>query len=45
MMKCSRKQASDPQNLKNCQRSFSRFLFEEAKTVEVEVLGVEAVEK
>ena len=39
-MKCWRKQAIDPQKLKNCQGSFFRFLF-----VEAEALGVEAEAK
>ena len=37
MIKCRRRQATDPQKLKNCQWSFSRFLL-----VEVEAIGVEA---
>ena len=32
MIKCRRRQATDPQ--KNCQQSFSRFLLLEAKAVE-----------
>ena len=40
MMKCRRRQATDPQKLKkNYQRSFSGFLLEEA---EAEAIGVEA---
>ena len=39
MMKCKRRQATDPQKLKSCQRSFSRFLLEET-----EAIGVEEVE-
>ena len=50
MMKCRRRQATDPQKLKkfkvkkvvNGQRSFSRFSLVEAETVEVEAIGVEA---
>ena len=38
MIKCRRRQATDPQKLKNCQRSFSRFLLVEA---EAEAIGVE----
>ena len=43
MMKC-RRQATDPQKLKNCQWSFSRFLLVETKTIGVEAKA-EAVEK
>ena len=39
MIKCRRRQATDSQKLKNCQRSFSRFLLVEA---EAEAIGVEA---
>ena len=43
MMKCRRRQATDPQKLKKkCQRSFSRFLLVEAEAVEAEAIGVEA---
>ena len=42
MMKCRRKQATDPQKLKNCQRSIFRFLLVEAEAVKAES---EAVEK
>ena len=43
MIKCRRRQATDPQKLKNCQRSFSRFLLveEEAVEAEAEAIGVE----
>ena len=37
MIKCRRRQATDPQKLKNCQQSFFRFLL-----VKAEVIGVEA---
>ena len=37
MIKCRRRQATKPQKLKNCQRSFFRFLL-----VEAEAIGVEA---
>ena len=40
MIKCRRRQATDPQKLKNCQQSFSRFLLVEAEAVEA--IGVEA---
>ena len=43
MMKCRRRQGTNPQKLKNCQRSFSRFLLMEA--VEAEAVEAEAVEK
>ena len=43
MIKCRRRQATDPQSLQNCQRLFFRFLLPEA--VEAEAIGVEAVEK
>ena len=39
MIKCRRRQATDPQKFKNCQQSFSRFLSVEA---EAEPIGVEA---
>ena len=39
MIKCRRRQATDPQKLKNCQGSFSRFLFVKAGA---EAIGVEA---
>ena len=44
MIKCRRRQATDPQKLKNCQWSFSRFLLVEAEAIDVEVeaIGVEA---
>ena len=42
MMKCRRRQATKPQKLKNCQRSFFRFLLVEAVAVEAEAIGVEA---
>ena len=45
MMKCTRRQATDPQKLKICQRSFSRFLSvaaEAVEAVEAEALDVEA---
>ena len=43
MIKCRRRQATDPQKFKkNCQRSFSRFLLVEAEAIGVEA---EAVEK
>ena len=42
MMKCRRRQGTDPQKLKNCQRSFSRFLSVAAEAVEAEALDVEA---
>ena len=47
MIKCRRRQATYPQKLKNCQRSFYGFLLVEAETVEAEAIGVktEAVEK
>ena len=45
MIKCRRRQATDPQKFKNCQRSFSRFLMVEAEAVEAEAeeeaIGVE----
>ena len=31
MIKCRSRQAADPQKLKNCQRSFSRFLLVETE--------------
>ena len=42
MMKCRRREATDPQKLKNSPRSFSRFLLVEAEAIGVEA---EAVEK
>ena len=47
MIKCRRRQATDPQKFKkNCQRSFFRFLLVEAEAkvigVEAEAIGVEA---
>ena len=43
MMKCRRRQATDPQKLKkNCQRSFFGFLLVEAEAIDVEA---EAFEK
>ena len=42
MIKCRRRQAIDPQKLKNSQRSFSRFLLVEAEAIGVEA---EALEK
>ena len=42
MIKCRRRQAIDPQELKNCQQLFFGFLLVEAET---EVIGVEAVDK
>ena len=41
MIKSRRRQATDPQKLKNAQRSFSVFLLVEA---EAKAIGVEAVE-
>ena len=38
MIKCKRRQATDPQKLKNCQRSFSCFLLVEAEAVKAEVV-------
>ena len=37
MKKCRRRQTTDLQKLKNCQRSFSQFV-----SVEAEVIGMEA---
>ena len=34
MIKCRRRQATDPQKLKNCQRSFSCFLLVEAEAAD-----------
>ena len=34
MIKCRRKQATDPQKLKNCKQSFSRFLLVDAKAID-----------
>ena len=45
MIKCRRRQATDPQKFKNCQRSFSRFLLMEAEAVEAIGVEAEAVEK
>ena len=43
MIKCRRRQATDPQKLKkNCQRSFFHFLLVEAEVVEAEAISVEA---
>ena len=44
MIKCRKRQAADPQKLKNCQLSFSRFLLVEAEAigVEAEAISVEA---
>ena len=42
MIKCRRRQATDPRKLKNSQRLFSRFLLVEAEAIGVEA---EAVEK
>ena len=42
MMKCRRKEATDPQKLKKLSTSFSRFLWVEAEAVEAEAIGVEA---
>ena len=42
MIKCRRRQATDPQKLKkNCQRSLFRFLLVEAEAMEAEATGVE----
>ena len=42
MMKCRRRQATDPQKLKkNCQRLFFRFLLVEAEAIGVEAEAVE----
>ena len=39
MMKCGKRQATDPQKLKkNCQQSFSYFLFVEAIGIEAEAI-------
>ena len=40
MIKCRRRQATDPQKLKNSQQSFSRILL-----VEAEAVGVETVDE
>ena len=40
MIKCRRRQATDPQKLKNSHQSFSRILL-----VEAEAVGVEAVDE
>ena len=47
MIKCRRRQATNPQKLKNCQQSFSCFLMVEAEAVEAkaEAIGAGAVEK
>ena len=42
MIKCRRRQDTDPQKLKNAQRLVSRFLLVEAEAVEVEAIGVKA---
>ena len=42
MTKRRRRQAADPQKLKNCQLSISHFLLVEAESVEAEAIGVEA---
>ena len=39
MIKCRRRQATNPQKFKNCQRSFSRFLLVESEAVEVEAIS------
>ena len=44
MIKCRSRQATDPQKLKNCQQSFSRFLLVEAEAVEAIGVETEAVE-
>ena len=44
MIKCRRRQATDPQKLKDFQRSFSRFLLVEAEAIGVET-EAETVEK
>ena len=44
MMKCRRRQATDPQKFKKCQRSFSRFLLVEAEAIGAKA-EAEAVEK
>ena len=41
MIKCRRRQATDPQKLKKLSRSFFRFLLVEAEA-EAEAIGVEA---
>ena len=46
MMKCRRRQTTDPQKFKNCQRSFFCFLLVEAEAIGVEAgAEAEAVEK
>ena len=45
MMKCRRRQATDPQKLKNCQRSFYRFWLVEVEAVEAIGVEAEAFEK
>ena len=46
MIKCRRRQATDPQKfLKICQRSFFRFRLVEAEAIGAEAIGAEAVEK
>ena len=45
MIKCRRRQATDSQKLKKCQRSFSHFFLVEAEAVEAEAIGVEAEAK
>ena len=44
MIKCRRKQTTDPQKLKNCQRSFSRFLLVDAEAETISV-GAEAIDE
>ena len=44
MIKCRRKQTTDPQNLKNCQRSFSRFLLVDAEAETISV-GAESIDE
>ena len=44
MMKCRRRQGTDPQKLKNCPRSFSRFLSVAAEAVAVEAVEAEALD-
>ena len=39
MRKCRRKQTTDPQKLKNCQRSFSRFLLAEAEAEAIDEIA------
>ena len=42
MTKCSRRPATDPQKLKNCQRLFFLFLLVEVEAAESEAIGVKA---